>query len=48
MLFLGSGPTWNYVLLENTIFIFWLIIIAVVFSGLIILIDSLCKRRHEQ
>jgi len=48
ILFLGAVLTWNYVLLENTTFIFWLITIAVVLSGLIILIDSLRKKKQEQ
>ena len=48
ILFLGSVLTWNYVLLENTTFIFWLIITTVVLSGLVILIDSLRKRKYEQ
>ncbi|RLJ01273.1 MAG: hypothetical protein DRP10_04415 [Candidatus Aenigmatarchaeota archaeon] len=45
ILFLGSLLSWNYVLLENITFIFWLIITAVVLSGLVILIDSLRKRK---
>ncbi len=48
ILFLGSLLSWNYVLLENITFIFWLIITAVVLSALVILIDSLRKRKYEQ
>ncbi len=48
ILFLGSVLIWNYVLLENVAFIFQIIIAAIALSGLIILIDSLRKRKYEQ
>ena len=44
ILFLGAALIWNYVLLENVAFIFRIITAAIVFSGLIILIDFFRKR----
>ncbi|PIN67047.1 MAG: hypothetical protein COV98_04995, partial [Candidatus Altarchaeum sp. CG12_big_fil_rev_8_21_14_0_65_33_22] len=45
ILFLGTLLIWNYILLENVAFLFWIIIAAVILSGLIILIDSFRKKR---
>ena len=47
ILFLGLVLIWNYILLENIAFIFWIMIVAIALSGLIILIDSLRKREYE-
>ena len=44
ILFLGLALIWNYILLENITFVFRIIIAAIVFSGLIILIDFFRKR----
>ncbi|MCK4336282.1 MAG: hypothetical protein KAW40_06195 [Candidatus Aenigmarchaeota archaeon] len=48
ILFLGSVLAWNYTLLENILFIFGLIILAIIVSGLIIFIGYLRKKLRYQ
>ncbi|RLJ00202.1 MAG: hypothetical protein DRP06_02370 [Candidatus Aenigmatarchaeota archaeon] len=44
ILFLGSVLIWNYTLLENVVFLFYIIISAVILSGLIILFSENFKK----
>ncbi len=44
ILFLGSVLIWNYILLENVGFLFYIIILAVVLSGLIIFFSEIFKK----
>ena len=46
ILFLGAVLIWNYILLENVTFLFWIILMAIVFSGLIILIYPLLLNKY--
>ena len=46
ILFLGSVLAWNYTLLENISFIFELIILAIIVSGLIIFFDHFRKKER--
>ncbi len=49
ILFLGSVLIWNYTLLENVIFLFYIIISAVILSGLIILFSENFKKfKHKK
>ncbi len=48
ILFLGSVLIWNYTLLENVTFLFYIIISAVILSGLIILFSENFKKFKHQ